>query len=116
MNSHRVDVFHIADRYAVVEAVADHFILDLFPSAEIFFDEYLRNAHKGARSKLETLGFVSDDPGPFPAQRKCRPKHHRKSDLKRGFHRILRALHGEAASALHSDLIERVREKFTILG
>jgi hypothetical protein len=41
MDAQRVEVFHVANRDAVVVTVADDFILNLFPALEGFFDQDL---------------------------------------------------------------------------
>ena len=41
MDAHRVDVFHVADCDAVVGRVPHHLVLDLLPSNEGFFHQYL---------------------------------------------------------------------------
>ena len=42
MDSERVEVLHVADRYTVVVFVPDYLILNLFPALERFLDKYLR--------------------------------------------------------------------------
>ncbi|OQC44066.1 MAG: hypothetical protein BWX60_00840 [Candidatus Marinimicrobia bacterium ADurb.Bin030] len=41
MNAHRIHIFHIADRQAVVKTIANYFVLDLFPAFQIFLDQNL---------------------------------------------------------------------------
>jgi len=41
MDAQRVEVLHVADRDAVVEAVAHNLILDLFPALEGFLHQHL---------------------------------------------------------------------------
>ena len=47
MDAERVEILHIADRDAVVVAVAHHFIFDFFPAAQGFLHEHLRREGKG---------------------------------------------------------------------
>src|SRR5674536_254750 len=44
MHTHRVYVFHIADRNAGVSRIAHDLILKLFPSEDAFFDENLADS------------------------------------------------------------------------
>ena len=41
MNTHGIDVFHIADSDTVVVGVAHHFILDFLPTLKVLFDKNL---------------------------------------------------------------------------
>ena len=46
MNAHGVEIFHGTDGEHVARSVAQDFKFDLLPSADVFFDQYLRNGRK----------------------------------------------------------------------
>jgi hypothetical protein len=47
MDSHRIEIFHVANRDAVIIAITDDFIFDFLPSLQVFFDENLAGEGKG---------------------------------------------------------------------
>ena len=71
MHADRVDVFHIADDDAVVGAVAQHFVLDLFPAQQRGFEESLADQTRGQSDfeRFEQLFLVVDDSAAGSTQR-----------------------------------------------
>jgi hypothetical protein len=58
MDAHRVEVLHVADHDAVVEAVAHHFVFELLPADEVFLDQHLRAVGEPLDYPLAQLRFV----------------------------------------------------------
>ena len=69
----RVHVLHVADRDAVVEAVADHLVFDFLPPAQGFLHKDLRREGKGLGGDGIQLGLVLAKAGAKPAQGVGRP-------------------------------------------
>ena len=77
MDAQRVEVFHVADRDAVVVFVAHHFVLDLFPSFERFFDQDLRRVGEGLGGQRVQFIVVVAEAGTESSQRIGRPDNDR---------------------------------------
>ena len=75
MDAHRVEVFHVADGDGIATAIADDFILDLFPAGQVFFDEDLRYCLQYFADALFELLGVFDPAGAKPAQAKTGTHH-----------------------------------------
>ncbi len=94
MNPHRIDIFHVADRDAVVGRIADHFILDFFPAGYAPLDQNLRNHAVGQPpvDHLVELFLAVDDAAAGAAQCVGRTDDERIADLSRKlpgrFHRF----------------------------
>src|SRR3989344_8350477 len=72
MDTHRVEVFHVAHCYAIVCRVAHDLVLDLFPSVQIFFDKNLWHRTKKRCKFLRKLRLVPYNAGAFAAKRQSR--------------------------------------------
>ena len=59
MYSKRVEVLHVADRYAVVETVSDNLIFYFFPAFKGFFHQHLRGECKGFCGKFPQFRVVA---------------------------------------------------------
>ena len=66
VNAEGVEVFHVADRDAVVETVADNFIFYFFPTFETLFHEHLGRERESLFSKFIEFFFVVAEPEPSP--------------------------------------------------
>src|SRR5207247_9786852 len=75
MDAHRVEVFHVADRDAVIELVTDDLVFDFLPSDEVLFDQYLRAVRERLGDPLAELLVIGAKAGTEAAQRVCRPDH-----------------------------------------
>ena len=79
VDADRVDVLHVADDDAVVGAVAQDFVLDLFPAQERGLDQRLMDdaRRETGRQRRAQLGLVVDEAAAGPAQRVGRPNDQR---------------------------------------
>ena len=70
MDSHGVEILHVADDGAVVILVPHDFVLDLLPLVEVFFDEDLSDSAIGESSLryLLQFRFVEGDSTTLPSQ------------------------------------------------
>ena len=58
VDAQRVEILHIADGDAVVVAVANHLIFNLFPAFQRFLDKNLRRVREGRLRKPLQFGVV----------------------------------------------------------
>ena len=75
MDAHRVEVFHVADRDAVVEPVSHDLVLDFLPADEGLLDQYLRTVRERLGDPLAELPVIGAKAGTEAAQCVCRPDH-----------------------------------------
>ena len=69
MNTHWVEVFHVADGDAVVAAVPNHFVFNFFPTAQAFLDQHLLYATiECALQRIFQVVFAVDDAAAASAQ------------------------------------------------
>ncbi len=71
MDAKRVEILHIADRYAVVMTVAHHFIFHFLPSAQTFLHKHLWRESEGLFRKRVQLGLIVAEAGPQPSECIC---------------------------------------------
>ena len=93
VDAHRVYVFHVADRDAVVRAVAHHLVLDFLPADQRLLDQHLvyRAGRESAVHYLVELLPVVGDASSRAAQCVSRPDDHRQPDL---IQRVVSVFHG----------------------
>jgi len=110
VDPHRIHVFHVADRDAVVLPVAHHLVLDFLPAAEGLLDEDLGllrvvGPEDVGERGLE-LGLRVDDGAPLAAEGEADAQHQREPDLPRGLPRLGAAVADDAPRGQHPDLRE----------
>ena len=76
VDAERVEVFHVADRDAVVEAVAHHFILHFFPALQALFDQNLRRERESLLGQFVEFGLIVAKSRSESAQRVSRTDNH----------------------------------------
>src|SRR5665213_4323036 len=81
VDTHRVDIFHVAYRDAIVERIADDLVFDLFPAAQIFFDQDLRCDAKSFGRSLSEFFSIAYDARTFTTKREPRAHHDGETDL-----------------------------------
>src|SRR3989344_3702441 len=125
MNAHRVEIFHVAHRDAVVGAVADDLILDFFPSAQIFLDKHLRyTCLSDARSQVaEDFGklrheflLTAYDSRALAVKRESRANHDGIADLLCGSNRLLGVHCRSASRGFHADFPQLPHKEVAVLG
>src|SRR5712691_1704871 len=72
VNTHRVQVFHVADGYAIVAAVANQLVFDLLPAAKILLGQHLLHA-PGERPPSASSSSASARTTPLPLPPKAYP-------------------------------------------
>ena len=116
MDTDGVEIFHVADRDAVVVAIAHDFVLDFFPACDTALDEYLTDhaVFEPLDDRLDKFLFVFGDAAARAAHRVGRTHDQR-----------IPYLIGEPDSRLHivddralwdgfSEFLHRLLEKLTI--
>ena len=117
VDSHRVEVLHIADGDAVVAPVADDLVFDLLPAVQVLLDEHLRDAAvERALQRGFEVAFFANDVAALSAQRVGPPQHDRKADLLGGPLRLRDRVTRNAARRLDADLVEPLDEETPVLG
>ena len=82
MDAHRVEVFHVTDRDAVVAPVPHHLVFDLFPAPQALLDQHLGHAAgEGAAERLVEVGLALHDAATLAAQGEAPAQHHGEADL-----------------------------------
>ena len=116
MDAQRVEVLHVADRYAVVETVANNLVLDLFPAFERFLDQNLRRICESLAGQRFELGDIVAEAGTQTAERVCRADDDWVAQF--GCHNF-GVLHGGYRMALYGlyiNLVEFFDEFFAVFG
>ena len=106
VDAERIEILHVADRYAVVEAVADHFVFHFLPSFERFLHQHLWRERQSFFCQLDQLSLVVAEAAAKTAQSVGRAYYHRESEPTGGFQCALNVVDGLAFDRFHSDLVE----------
>src|SRR5437016_14600971 len=80
MNTHGVDVFHVADRHAIIETVAHNLVFNFFPATQIFFDQDLWTMRQRFGSPIVNVLIIPADTRSEPTESVCRAEHNRIAD------------------------------------
>ena len=82
MDTHRIDVFHVAYRDDIARAIAHHFIFDLFPACDRTFHQNLSDSGQAQAVCQDLIQFllVRSDSAAGSAQCVSRTQNHRISD------------------------------------
>src|SRR3989344_603849 len=116
VNTHRVEIFHVAHGDAIVGTVAHDLVLDFFPSAEVFFDEYLRHIAKDICKFCGKFFFIPYDSRPLTAEREPCAHHDRISDFFCGCYGFLGIRGCAAPRGLHINSLEPFYKKVPVFG
>ena len=81
MDAERVEVFHVADSYAVVVPVPDHLVFYFFPALQRFLDKDLRRKRKGFFGYVEKLFLIVAESGSESSESIGRTQDHRISEF-----------------------------------
>ena len=118
MDPHRVQVLHVADGDAVVGAVPDHLVFDLFPADQRPFQEYLgdgagRQARLGCG--LELL-FGVRDAATAAAEGVSRANDQGKPHPVRRLSGLLQGAHGDVLRFRLGDFVQEAAEELAVFG
>ncbi|CDB81702.1 uncharacterized protein BN507_01766 [Bacteroides clarus CAG:160] len=114
MDAQRVEVLHIADRYAVVETVAYHLILHFFPAAQGFLHQYLRREGESLFHQHIQFFLIVAEARPQSAQRIGCTHYHRITQFRSGATGIFGILHSLALNGFYIDFIQLPDEYLTV--
>ena len=115
VDAQRVEVLHVADRDAVVVAVAHDLVLDLLPALERLFDEYLRRVRERlVRQRVQLLVVVAEARSES-AERIGRADNDRVAQFVRDALGLGHRRDGLALDRLHVDLVEFLDEFLPVL-
>ena len=104
VNTHRVQVFHVAHGYAIVAAVANQLVFDLLPAAEILLGQHLLHAPgEPPPQRVFELGLCTDHATALASQGISGAQHHRKADLVGGRPRFFKGVARPTPSGGHID-------------
>ena len=115
MDPERVHVLHVADRDAVVEAVADHLVFDFLPPTQGFLHKDLRREGKGLGGDGVQLGLVLAEAGTEAAQGVGRPDDDGIAHLAGGGSGLLEGRRRMGADGLHANFVEPGHKEFPVL-
>ncbi len=111
-----VEVLHVADGDAVVEAVANHFVFNFLPTAERLLDEHLRRECEGFFDESREFGVVAAESAAEAAEGVGRADNHWVAELVgRGDSRWY-VVACTALDGLDADLVEALHEEFAVFG
>ena len=116
MDTDGVEVFHVADRDAVIERIAHHFVLHFLPALQRFFHQNLVGSGEGFLGQRPQLVQVVGKAAAQPAQRERRPHDDGEADFLPRRQRVVHRCHGHAAGRMHANLVELDFENFPVLG
>ena len=116
MDPERVEILHVTDRDAVVVAVANHLIFNLFPAFERLLDENLRGEGEGLLADFLELLLSVAESGSQAAKGVGSPDDQRETEIfRRGF-RFLDIRGRVRFDRLDTDLVEFLYEEVAVLG
>ncbi len=111
----RIDVFHVADRDAVVLGIANHLVFDLLPPLQVFLDQNLGGVGERSAGQRGQFLTISCNPGTLATEGIRSPDHHRVRDLLGGDQRILEVLTGETSRSVQIDGSKNLGKEVPIL-
>ena len=115
MDAEWIEVLHVADRDTVVETVAYHLILYLFPAFQTLLDQHLRREREGLLHQRVQLLLVIAEARAQATQRIGGTHDHRIAQCRSSPTSILGILHRLALDRLHANLIQLMHEELAIL-
>src|SRR3989338_5810882 len=116
MNSHRVNILHVADRNNVPKLIPHNLIFYFFEMVKILLNEHLRAYGEGPTYDLFQLSFIFRNAGFLPAQRKSCANHKRITNFFGNFFRLLPVSGGSRRRDRNSSTPQMPREKSPVFG
>ena len=116
MYAERVEVLHIADGDAVVEAVAHHLVFYFLPALEGFLHQHLRGEGEGLFAYGFQFSLVLGETGAETAQGVGSPDNERIAQVAGGLLRLFHRLCREGAYGLDLYFVELLDEELAVLG
>ena len=116
MDAERVEILHVADRYAVVGTVPDNLVFDFLPAAQRLLDEHLRGERERLAGNFLELLLVIAESGPETAQRVGGADDYRISDLARSRLGLIEVAGRVRAYCLDPDLVQPLDKELPVLG
>ena len=116
VDAQRVEVLHVADGDAVVEAVAHHLVLHFLPAAEALLDEHLGREGEGFLHQHVQLFLVVAEARTQSAQRIGGADDDGIAQRGGGAAGVFGVLHGLALDGFHVDFVQFLNEEFAVFG
>src|SRR5262245_17471031 len=116
VNTHRVQVFHVANRYTVVVPVANNLVLNFFPSCQVFLDQNLRAVCQGFLCTFTHCRLIRAKAGAESSQSVGHAKHHRIADFAGYANCLVNGIGGSASRHFYGDFRQLLNEQLSILG
>ena len=115
VDTHRVEVLHVANRHAIVEAVSNDFVLDFFPPCQIFLNQNLWTVSQSAADPLLQFFVIGAESRSQATKGISRSQHDRITNSVRRSNRILQTGCGDTPGYPNSDFSELADEEISIL-
>ena len=115
VDTHRVEVLHVANRHAIVEAVSNDFVLDFFPPCQIFLNQNLWTVSQSAADPLLQFFVIGAESRSQATKGISRAQHDRITNGVRRSNRILQTGCGDTPGYPNSDFSELADEEISIL-
>ncbi len=116
MYAERVEVLHIAHRYAVVKTVTHHFIFNLFPTLQRLLHEHLRRERQRLLDKGNKLLLVVAESAAESAERISGAHDYGIAQIVGGLYGIGCGVDSLALDGLYIYLVELLHKQLTVLG
>ena len=96
--------------------IPDYFKLNLFPSFQTLFHQYLLRKRESAFTEFYKFGFILRNTRPLSAKCVSRTNHNRKSDFAGSGERILQTFHGVRNRSFYFNFIQFFYKQITVFG
>ena len=114
MDTQRVEVLHIADRDAVVEAVPDHLVFNLLPTLERALNEHLIREGEGLGADFQELLLIVHEAGTQASEGVSGAHDERIAELCGGAAGFLYAGSGMALYGLYVDFVKLAHKQVAV--
>ena len=111
-----VEVLHAGHGEAVVVGIADYFELNLFPTLQRLFYQYLRSKSESTLCQLHESLFVGTDTATQSTQSISRANHDGETNLVCSCQRVFHRLYRLADGSLHRNFIELLHKEVAVFG
>ncbi len=117
MNTDGIKIFHRADCDNISLTVADNFEFYLFPSADAFLNQNLRDRRKSESvcGDLVKFSFRTGNSAARSSKSKCRPNDNRIADNLRKLHSVIDILHNFRGNTRLADLLHCIFKSLPVL-
>ena len=116
MDAQRIEIFHVTNRDHIVETIANHFILYLFPAFQRFFNQHLTRIRKGFFGQVFQFSPIAAKAAALSAEGKCRPNNDRKANFEACFERCFNRCNSHRAGCFDINRSQQLRKHLAVFG